>query len=801
MTHDKTAAKQILLTNHRLSFYAGSELVTYELACEFKKRGWIVTIATFELSNELKELFDNIPVKWIDLNQKKIYIDAHFDLMWGHHFTTFDKCLQIPNFKAKHIIYSTLSPYEPLECPPIYINSLTGVVANSHETIKQLIDLGIDHNKVTLFENSVSNEYFELAIKEKKYLNKIAIISNHIPNELIESENILREVKQVDIYGINHKSVHITHEILADYDLVITIGRTVQQCFALGVPVFCYDRFGGPGYITVENFDRAAEFNFSGRCTPNYYTALELVDLIESGYKAALENIIIYKEIAKSRFSFSHSLENVLKIINHDKNDFFTSDHLCSIYARQSLYLYEKNYPFNMQVFLDYGDGFNEKASFKKTIEEFEVEINITVNNTNSIRAIRLDPANDSCIINIIYFSLRCENEEYNLLLNCSSNADIVDKNNFYFLCEDPQITNTFNGSTLGNTSTIQAKIKILDIAASAREKTLRIQQESAQKTDSTSNGFIHGIKNQLSEIKNLYKLETTKLHENLSTQGNSLKKEIFYLTLKIKKIEESLITKENEHAHLVQQKEYEILLEKNKFKTEMHETIEAKTKEAMQEIVRINEAHKEENNKLEELIKKLTKSISENSIAHKNETHQHEQRIIELKNTYEMELQKEKITALNERLKESKDLQLYINQIIEEHELTLLALDKRHTKEIQTKEKEIKEKEEEIKNIQINSNKKLMQELDSKLDTLYGNIELQKLSHELKNKELSECISKSKESLDNLNRTVRNIESQVSNELLTIRSLTVWKIITPIQSIKNALTKYKHSQRIKNEK
>ena len=30
-------------------------------------------------------------------------------------------------------------------------------------------------------------------------------------------------------------------------------------------PIYCYDHFGGPGYLNTENFSKAKYFNFSGR--------------------------------------------------------------------------------------------------------------------------------------------------------------------------------------------------------------------------------------------------------------------------------------------------------------------------------------------------------------------------------------------------------------------------------------------------------------------------------------------------------------------------------------------------------
>lgn len=36
----------------------------------------------------------------------------------------------------------------------------------------------------------------------------------------------------------------ITLEILSQYDVAITIGKTVQYCLVMGVPVYVYDKFG-----------------------------------------------------------------------------------------------------------------------------------------------------------------------------------------------------------------------------------------------------------------------------------------------------------------------------------------------------------------------------------------------------------------------------------------------------------------------------------------------------------------------------------------------------------------------------
>ena len=93
-------------------------------------------------------------------------------------------------------------------------------------------------------------------------MKKIAVISNHVPEEVQELADVLEGQCSVEYIGIQYSPKLVDAKLLKQYDLVITIGRTVQQCFALGVPVYVYDYFGGPGYITDENFGEAEKIIF-----------------------------------------------------------------------------------------------------------------------------------------------------------------------------------------------------------------------------------------------------------------------------------------------------------------------------------------------------------------------------------------------------------------------------------------------------------------------------------------------------------------------------------------------------------
>src|SRR5690606_34932125 len=163
--------------------------------------------------------------------------------------------------------FSSLSPYELLECPPLYADSLTHVLANSHETREVIEGYGIPAGSITVMPNCITREWESHGLRRLPAApRKLAVVSNHVPAEVMAAISRLQGAGvQVVIHGHGHDARRVSPALLADVDVVLTIGRTTQAALSQGIPVYCYDRFGGPGYITTDNFERAAFYNFSGR--------------------------------------------------------------------------------------------------------------------------------------------------------------------------------------------------------------------------------------------------------------------------------------------------------------------------------------------------------------------------------------------------------------------------------------------------------------------------------------------------------------------------------------------------------
>lgn len=300
---------KVLTTNHYLTNFSGSELATFYISKELKELGCEVTVAALSCGSPLRELFEAEGINIVNLLKEKLTC-KNFDLIWAHHTPVLQNCLFESNITAKTIIFSSMSPFEPLEAPPVYANMLSLCLANSFETKDKLVEEGVYHNKIHIFNNSVDDFFFTNFIKlENKKLKKLCIISNHVPSELIELTHILKENNvDYDIYGMGHKFEHITPVLLKNYDAIITIGRSVQYGLAMGIPVYCYDRFGGPGYINSNNINISEYYNFSGRCCNRKLSAEEIYKELVSKYRAALLECEKLHLLAFERYSLRNNI-------------------------------------------------------------------------------------------------------------------------------------------------------------------------------------------------------------------------------------------------------------------------------------------------------------------------------------------------------------------------------------------------------------------------------------------------------------------------------------------------------------
>lgn len=305
--------KKVLITNMEIVQYSGSEINCITIAKRFRKIGYDVYIGALDFGEPLIKEIKDYEINLINLLEDKFdFSKVMFDVVWIQHSFLLDWLIFEKNLQAKKIITSSLSPKEIFECLPLYANNLNMILANSMETKETLKQEGAKN--VELFENYSFESYFKRDVQVKE-LKSIAVVSNHIPEEEKEVINILKNKGyNVDVYGLEGKKVYITDEVLSKYDVVITIGKTVQYAMSLTIPVYIYDIHGGPGYLKMENIDKNRQKNFSGRGYQKK-TAIQICEELENEFEQALRDKEEIKQYAYENFCFEKIFDSIIEEI------------------------------------------------------------------------------------------------------------------------------------------------------------------------------------------------------------------------------------------------------------------------------------------------------------------------------------------------------------------------------------------------------------------------------------------------------------------------------------------------------
>lgn len=318
--------KRILITQNSLYKIAGSEVNTLELARYFTSKGASVTVYTLFALSPMVDYFDNIKVVVGDEIDLKF---EDFDLIWVHQQILPGSLLrEIPQAKTiPPIIFFYMSSSVNIELP--YTPGLEEYLASkalyvSQEALNFHLPYRPKNNIVeyTLFPNPAPPDFLNLkranVDDSSTEISRILVVSNHPPQELIEAIDILRARNiTVTFRGESTQGTPslITPEELSQYDCVVTIGKTVQYCLVQNIPVYIYDHFGGPGYLSEKDFSKAEERNFSGRGFAKMDPE-QIADGIISGFHPAQKFQSKNSEQFENQFSIESVLSEVLKDVN-----------------------------------------------------------------------------------------------------------------------------------------------------------------------------------------------------------------------------------------------------------------------------------------------------------------------------------------------------------------------------------------------------------------------------------------------------------------------------------------------------
>ena len=309
--------KNILITLWNANALHGGVKYSAELGNFFHSIGYNVWLCGVNTTDEVKVFFTKNHVNMFGIHED--LPDIEFDIVWAHHWPIFPYLIR-KGLRYKKLINSCISSILLVERPIALTEHVDLYLClTDEERNKFIAEFNIPEQQIKILPNTAPDEYF-IATPQYTKLNSIAIVSNHAPQELLDTIKIFKEKKiTVTIYGGKNQK-NITPDILKKHDVIVSIGKTVQYCLAMGKPIYNYDYFGGSGYITPKNIDTEEQKNFSGRSFYTKKTSEQIVDEIIEQYNCVLTYQQELKQIAQTRYKLSERINEILDILNKTPN-------------------------------------------------------------------------------------------------------------------------------------------------------------------------------------------------------------------------------------------------------------------------------------------------------------------------------------------------------------------------------------------------------------------------------------------------------------------------------------------------
>lgn len=318
---------RMLITANHLRRFRGSELVTLELAEEFLLRGWHVDVYTNLFLPPMTDRFAALDgtggatLRVADDPYDDFGLD--YDLIWVQHSLMPPSIIRrlAERETRTPIVWHHMSALAEIELPLVadIENDLTDLETYVSERTRELQRRYGLREPSLIVANPVPRRFLDSAAIDERPIPsnrpaRIAVVSNHPPQEVLDAAALLRGLDvEVDVIGETTEVREITPELLADYDGVVTIGKTVQYALAMGVPVYVYDHFGGEGWLTAANSEAQASTNYSGRATGRRVDGTVIAGEIVDGYGTAQEFARERRTQHADQFSLRRSIDRVLE--------------------------------------------------------------------------------------------------------------------------------------------------------------------------------------------------------------------------------------------------------------------------------------------------------------------------------------------------------------------------------------------------------------------------------------------------------------------------------------------------------
>lgn len=380
---DSDKKLQILITNHHLLDYTGSEILTFTLANQLKNNGHQITVYSKYLDN-MKQWFDEKNIRVV--NRLESISGELFDVAHIHHNIS---AIEVRRWfpKIPLVFYSQgVLPF--LEHPPLINVDIQKYVAISEEVRDNIESFGIAPEKIEIVRNLIDNKLFYTSRPPNQVPQNVLVISGRIDQV---KEQIIREACQekglgVEFLGGRFGSVNqtILKEKIECADIIFSLGRGAIEAMIAGRAVIIFDYLGGDGMVTVETYAEIQKNNFSGRRFGYSYSKDEIVSEIEKYDLDTIETVRNRAVEDYSAFNASRKLEKIyIDAIKGTSENHLSDEDMSLVEFTNNIIQETYNYA--------YESGFRNGRAYLEATANARIEKNIL----NELVENKLNPTND----------------------------------------------------------------------------------------------------------------------------------------------------------------------------------------------------------------------------------------------------------------------------------------------------------------------------------------------------------------------------------------------------------------------
>ncbi len=524
---------KILITNHQLLDFTGSEIYTFTLAENLVKKGHEITIYT-KYADKIIYLFDSINVKVATkIDEIK---NEQFDIAHIHHnLMAIEIRYHFPKLPLVFLSHGII-PF--LEQPPVINIGISKYIAVSEEVKQNLIVQGIEENKIEVIGNIVDPKYFYAKSEINEIPKKALILSNKISLDVektileacawlnIETEFIGRRFKESDPLNICN--------YINNSDIVFTLGRgIIETMLCERVPII-FDRNGGDGILTSENAEEYMKRNFSGRTRNKFFTTQELIYEIKKYNKNDAKKL---PQIAEKFFGLNNinKLEQIyFKAVNENNSVELNEENkkiadtifntIIETTRYNEVMNLRKNSKMQSQNNINEIGKLIEQSENLIQLEKFEDAENVLVRILSEIDSESVEAANNLVVVWILQKKYEEAIDLLSQILEKNPNDEIA-LENLQFINETLENSNLNSQTQILNSNSYSENISIIipvfnkiDLTLQCLNSLNKIEFKNKFEVIIIDNYSTDGTFNKISEIKNSFYYELTILRngENL---------------------------------------------------------------------------------------------------------------------------------------------------------------------------------------------------------------------------------------------------------------------------------------------